>query len=33
MLFEVQELFKSISGQKKPKGILNHKKFIAAIKR
>lgn len=33
MLFEVQELFKSISSQKKPKGILNHKKFIAAVKK
>lgn len=33
MLFEIQELFKSIHGQKKPKGVFNHKKFIAAVKK
>lgn len=33
MLFEVQELFKNINGQKKPKGVFNHKKFIKAVKK
>lgn len=33
ILFELQELFKQISSQKKPKGVFNHKKFIAALKK
>ena len=33
ILSEVQDLFKQIDGQKKQRGIFNHKKFISALKK
>ena len=33
ILAEIQDLFKQIDGQKKQRGIFNHKKFICALKK